>query len=78
MADRGLGMTPEQLKNFGERFWRADTSGKVPGTGLGISIVKEIVELHGGAMQVESEFARGTRVTLWLPAESAGELRQAA
>ena len=78
VADRGLGMTPEQLKNFGERFWRADTSGKVPGTGLGISIVKEIVELHGGAMQVESEFGRGTRVTLWLPAESAGELRQAA
>ncbi len=78
VADQGLGMTPEQLKNFGERFWRADTSGKLPGTGLGISIVKEIVELHGGAMQVESVYGQGTSITLWLPAESADELRQAA
>ncbi len=78
VSDHGLGMTPSQLKNFGERFWRADTSGKLPGTGLGISIVKEIVELHGGAMQVESEYGSGSRITLWLPAESAEELRRAA
>ena len=70
VADRGLGMTPEQLKNYGERFWRADASGKTPGTGLGISIVKEIAELHGGRLEVASEYGVGTRVTIWLPADS--------
>lgn len=67
VSDHGLGMTPEQLKNFGERFWRADTSGKTPGTGLGVSIVKEIVALHGGELDVRSEHGQGTRITVWLP-----------
>lgn len=67
VADHGLGMTPEQLKNYGERFWRADTSGQTPGTGLGISIVKEIAELHGGNLEVASQYGVGTTVTIWLP-----------
>ncbi len=69
VADHGLGMTPNQLASFGERFWRADTSGKTPGTGLGVSIVREIVELHGGSLETTSEPGVGTRVSLWLPAE---------
>jgi len=67
VGDRGLGMTPEQLENFGERFWRADTSGKTPGTGLGVSIVREIVALHGGELEVRSEYGVGSQITLWLP-----------
>ena len=50
---------------------RADTSGNIPGTGLGMTIVKEIVELHGGQVSVSSEFGVGTTVTLWLPALNA-------
>lgn len=50
-----------------ERFFRADTSGNIPGTGLGMTIVKEIVELHGGQVTVLSAFGVGTTVTLWLP-----------
>ena len=72
VTDHGLGMTPEQLKNYGERFWRADASGKTPGTGLGISIVKEIAELHGGRLEVASDYGVGTRVTIWLPANGVG------
>lgn len=68
IVDHGIGMTPEQLSRVSERFYRADKSGKIPGTGLGMSIVKEIVELHGGEMTLESELGAGTTVTLWLPA----------
>lgn len=68
VTDRGIGMTSEQLARVSERFYRADTSGRIPGTGLGMSIVKEIISLHGGEIQLESEFGVGTTVTLWLPA----------
>ncbi|MBK1680283.1 ATP-binding protein [Rhodocyclus tenuis] len=65
--DHGIGMTPAQLSRVCERFYCADTSGKIPGTGLGMSIVKEIVELHGGEIALGSEQGVGTTVTLWLP-----------
>lgn len=65
--DQGIGMTPAQLARIGERFYRADASGNIPGTGLGMSIVKEIVELQGGHMTLHSEHGSGTTVTLWLP-----------
>jgi PAS domain S-box-containing protein len=68
ISDHGIGMAPEQLARVCERFYRVDTSGKIPGTGLGMSIVKEIVELHGGALDLDSQVGTGTRVTLWLPA----------
>jgi len=71
VADHGIGMTPEQAKRVGERFWRADTSGKTPGTGLGMAIVCEILQLHGGNLEVDSHLGRGSVFTLWLPA--AGE-----
>lgn len=66
IRDHGIGMTPAQLERVCERFYRADTSGKIPGTGLGMSIVKEILELHGGEVEVTSEFGKGSCVTLWL------------
>jgi signal transduction histidine kinase len=67
VQDRGIGMSPEQLGRVFERFYRADPSGNIPGTGLGMSLVKEIVELQGGRVQVDSELGCGTTVTLWLP-----------
>lgn len=67
VSDEGIGMTPEQLSHACERFYRADTSGNIPGTGLGLSLVKEIMELLGGSIEMESEFGRGSVATLWLP-----------
>lgn len=67
ITDQGIGLTPEQLARVGERFYRADKSGNIPGTGLGVTIVKEILELMGGSMDITSEFGEGTQVTLWVP-----------
>ena len=67
ITDQGIGMTPEQLARVFERFYRADTSGQFLGTGLGMSIVHEIMQLHGGTVVLESTPAIGTSVTLWLP-----------
>jgi PAS domain S-box-containing protein len=68
IADQGIGMTPAQLARVFERFYRADSSGKVLGTGLGMSIVQEIITLHRGKIDIESTIGEGTTVTLWLPA----------
>jgi PAS domain S-box-containing protein len=67
VSDQGIGMKPEQLTRAFERFYRADTTGNIPGTGLGLSLVKEIAELHHGSVEIESEFGVGTTVRLWLP-----------
>ncbi|MFN4265561.1 MAG: ATP-binding protein [Aquabacterium sp.] len=66
VTDHGIGMTPEQLNRVCERFYRADPSGNIPGTGLGMSLVKEIMSLLGGEVEIRSEFGQGTEVTLWL------------
>jgi signal transduction histidine kinase len=66
-TDQGIGMTPEQVERVCERFYRADASGKVPGTGLGMSIVKEIINLHGGSLTIQSQFGQGSRVSFSLP-----------
>ena len=68
VTDQGMGMTPKQLDRVCDRFYRADSSGSIPGTGLGMSIVKEIIELHGGRVSLSSTVGQGTRVSLVLPA----------
>jgi PAS domain S-box-containing protein len=67
VTDRGIGMTQTQVVRVFERFYRVDPSGATPGTGLGMSLVKEIIELHGGRVEVTSELGAGTAVTLWFP-----------
>jgi PAS domain S-box-containing protein len=67
VRDHGIGMTPEQLERVYERFYRADSAGTIPGTGLGMSIVKEIVDFHGGNIRFSSEYGKGSKVELWLP-----------
>ena len=66
VRDPGIGMSADQLARVFERFYRADASGKIPGTGLGMSIVKEIVEIHGGHVELDSRVGAGTTVTIWL------------
>ena len=67
VQDQGIGMTPQQQARVFERFYRADPSGNIPGTGLGMSLVKEICELQGGQVELQSQTGVGTTVTLWFP-----------
>lgn len=78
VSDAGIGMTREQLARACERFYRADTSGNIPGSGLGLSLVKEIVALQNGRLDLASEFGVGTTVTIWLPRADALALERAA
>jgi two-component system sensor histidine kinase VicK len=71
ITDRGMGLKPDELARMGERFFRADKSGNIPGTGLGVSIVRELMELMGGHFEVQSRYGEGTSVTLWLPLQMA-------
>jgi PAS domain S-box-containing protein len=74
VTDQGIGMTPEQRSRLFERFYRADPSGNIPGTGLGMCLVKEIMELQGGTVEVQSELGIGTCVTMWFPMAKANSL----
>ncbi|MCF8209266.1 MAG: response regulator [Rhodoferax sp.] len=67
VRDRGLGMTPEEQTRCFERFYRVDHSGKVPGTGLGLCIVREIMDLHGGRVEIQSTLGEGSTISVWLP-----------
>jgi two-component system sensor histidine kinase TctE len=67
VEDTGPGIPLSERTHVFERFYRADPSGNIPGTGLGMSLVKEIVELQGGSIDLHSEIGQGSRVTLWFP-----------
>ncbi len=73
IQDYGIGMTPEQLSRIFEKFYRADKSGHIPGTGLGMVLVKDIMEAHGGRVFVQSELDKGTTVTLIIPVRTSIE-----
>ena len=67
VEDRGVGIPKEQQQRVLERFESRSQGSKHRGAGLGLSIVKSLVELHGGSMSLESEPGRGTRVTVRFP-----------
>jgi two-component system heavy metal sensor histidine kinase CusS len=70
VKDSGCGIAPEHLPRVFDRFYRADSSRSSEGSGLGLALVKSIMDLHGGAAVVESEVDRGTTVTLTFPNKS--------
>lgn len=67
VKDRGIGITPADLEHLYEPFYRGQNVQGIAGTGLGMALVKQLVDLHHGELHVESEVGRGTRVTLTLP-----------
>ncbi|MGW3942145.1 sensor histidine kinase [Streptomyces phaeochromogenes] len=69
VADTGSGIAPEDLPSVFERFWRAEKSRsrRTGGSGLGLSIVRQLVTAHGGTVTVTSELGSGSVFTLRLP-----------
>ena len=74
VADTGIGIAAEDLPKVMQPFGQARNVHDRPheGSGLGLYLVKSIVELHGGELALESEQGVGTVVTISLPSESAG------
>lgn len=71
ISDNGIGIEEELLDRIFERFYVVDNSRskKISSTGLGLSIVKHIVEAHGGRIEVTSEVGKGSTFTIYLPLE---------
>ena len=69
IKDTGIGIPQESLQYLFERFYRVDSSrSRVSGgSGIGLTIVKQLVEAHGGSIEVESEINFGTTFTISLP-----------
>jgi two-component system, cell cycle sensor histidine kinase DivJ len=69
VADSGIGISEPDLKQIGNPFFQASSSYNRPyeGTGLGLSVVKGLIDLHGGRLKIESRLGEGTRVTVLLP-----------
>lgn len=76
VTDTGPGIPPDDLPYIFDRFWHAQRSAKVRGTGLGLTIARGVAEAHGSALTVESVVGRGSTFTFWLPyAESSAAPR---
>jgi signal transduction histidine kinase len=67
--DSGPGIPPEDLERIWERLYRGDASRSQRGLGIGLSLVRAIVEAHGGHAAVESAAGQGARFVVWLPRE---------
>lgn len=73
ISDTGIGMSNEQAQNIFERYYKADASrrsGKYGESGLGLAIVHQLVEQHGGTIEVSSELGVGTTFTITFPDEN--------
>ena len=64
ISDDGVGVSKTDLSHIFDRFYKADNARQSSGSGLGLSIVKQLVESYGGSVALESELHRGTTVTL--------------
>jgi PAS domain S-box-containing protein len=69
VTDTGIGIRPEECGRIFERFYRAEDArvSKITGTGLGLSLAREVARLHGGDVSVQSEIDKGSIFTLTLP-----------
>jgi signal transduction histidine kinase len=67
VTDEGIGIAPDVVPKLFDEFYRASNAGGQPGIGLGLYVVKEIVSLHDGTVDVQSEVGRGSTFTIRLP-----------
>lgn len=74
VADTGCGIAPEDLPKIKTKFYKANQTRR--GSGIGLAVADEIIRLHEGELQIESQLGAGTRVTILLPVNRRGETRK--
>jgi two-component system sensor histidine kinase KdpD len=67
VIDNGPGIDPASKSRLFEKFYRSESTSRIPGTGIGLAICRGLVEAHGGRIWVESELGRGTTFTFTIP-----------
>jgi signal transduction histidine kinase len=77
IADRGPGIPPEALPYIFDRFYRAPAAirGHVRGMGIGLYVCRELIQAHGGSIEVSSRLGEGTTFVLHLPAEQTAPIK---
>jgi two-component system, OmpR family, sensor histidine kinase SenX3 len=78
VEDRGVGIPADEVDFVSERFFRARTAEGIPGTGIGLHFVSQIMDLHGGRLEVKSAEGKGSTFTLRFPHRRVGEMAMAA
>jgi signal transduction histidine kinase/DNA-binding response OmpR family regulator len=78
VSDTGVGIAAAELPHIFERFFRAEVGQNegIEGSGIGLALAKELMELHGGSIKVESELGQGTRFFLHFPLAPAGAVAE--
>jgi signal transduction histidine kinase len=77
VTDSGAGIPPQEIERIWERLYRGERSRSQPGLGLGLSLVRAIVEAHGGRVAVESPPGEGSRFSVRFPVEAAAQSGEA-
>ena len=74
VSDKGIGIAPEDITHIFVPFRRTrhHAGQEIPGVGLGLHVVRRIVEAHHGEIEVESRLGEGTTFKVWIPTNSAG------
>lgn len=67
VQDTGVGIDPEDMPHLFKRFYRGRNTSHIPGNGLGLALAHEIVSLHRGTIEVESQTGQGSKFTVYLP-----------
>ena len=67
VKDSGIGIPDSEVNKLFRSFYRASNTGTIPGTGLGLVIVKSFVEIHGGKVKIKSKQGQGTEIAIMIP-----------
>ena len=73
VSDTGIGISDEDLQHITDKFYRAGKNGGIPGSGIGLAVVDEIIKKHNGTLEIESDEGIGTTVIITLPKKQPAE-----
>ncbi|MEM8658931.1 MAG: ATP-binding protein, partial [Pseudomonadota bacterium] len=69
VVDQGVGIPPHEIAKLSTPYYRASTATGIPGTGIGLNIVRTFVEMHGGRLEIRSQTGKGSTFSVFLPAK---------